>query len=161
MVPGLGFFLNNAMDDFMTAPDTANRDGLVQGTINSVEPAKRIATSMSPTIILRDNRPFLALGTRGGPSIPTTILQVFLNVAVYGKSLAAAIAAPRWHQQDVPEELFYERGLAPKATVDALNAIGHAVGVRDAIGDVHAILFDKGRLIAVADPRRGGAAGGF
>ena len=161
MLPGLGFFLNNAMDDFTTAPDAANRDGLVQGAVNSVEPAKRIATSMSPTIILRDNRPFLALGTRGGPSIPTTILQVFLNVAVYGKSLAAAVAAPRWHQQDVPEELFFEKPLVPKSTLSALNAMGHAIGERDAIGDVHAILFDKGRMIAVADPRRGGAAGGF
>ena len=161
MLPGLGFFLNNAMDDFTTVPDAANRDGLVQGAVNSVEPQKRIATSMSPTIILRDNRPFLALGTRGGPAIPTTILQVFLNVAVYGKSLAAAVAAPRWHQQDVPEELFYERDQVPKTTTRALIAMGHAVGERDPIGDVHAILFEKGRMIAVADPRRGGAAGGF
>ena len=147
-VPSLGFFLNDAMNDFTT-------------NVNAVAPGKRPATSMSPTIILRDGKPFLALGTRGGAAIPTTILQVFLNVVVYGKSLAEAVAAPRYHHQGVPEEMSYERELAPKSLIDALNAIGHAVAAKDAIGDVHAILFEKGRMTAVADPRRGGAAGGF
>jgi len=111
--------------------------------------------------VLKDNRPFLALGTRGGPSIPTTILQVFLNIVVYGKSLQEAVAAPRWHHQACPEEIDYERLLAPQATVDALNRMGHGVRSREAIGDVHAILFRDGVLVAVADPRRGGAAGGY
>lgn len=148
-VPGLGFFLNNSMNDFSS-------DG-----VNAVGPGKRAATSMSPTIILREGKPFLALGTRGGAAIPTTILQVFLNVVVYGKSLPDAVAAPRYHHQAVPEQMFYERDLAVKKTVDALNDIGHAVAAREPIGDVHAILFLKNRLIAVADSRRGGAAGGF
>jgi gamma-glutamyltranspeptidase/glutathione hydrolase len=116
---------------------------------------------MSPVIILRDGKPFLALGTRGGAAIPTTILQVFLNVVVYGKSLPAAVAAPRYHHGGVPEEMFYERTLAPQPTILALNEMGHAVAARETIGDVHAILFENGRLIAVADPRRGGAAGGY
>jgi len=147
-VPALGFFLNNAMNDFS--------DG-----VNVADPVKRPATSMAPTIILRDGKPFLALGTRGGAAIPTTILQVFLNIAVYGKSLTEAVAAPRYHHQAVPEEMEYERELAPQATIDALNALGHGVISREAIGDVHAILFEKGRLLAIADPRRGGAAGGY
>jgi gamma-glutamyltranspeptidase/glutathione hydrolase len=149
VVPRLGFFLNDAMRDFSAKPP------------NDVAASKRPASSLSPTIVLRDDKPFLALGTRGGSTIPTTILGVFLNVVVFGKSLPDAVAAPRWHQQAAPEELAYERGLAPKATVDALNAMGHGVSARDSIGDVHAILFDKGRLIAVADSRRGGAAGGY
>ncbi|HEX2062317.1 MAG TPA: gamma-glutamyltransferase, partial [Thermoanaerobaculia bacterium] len=148
LVPGLGFFLNDALTDFTTAA-------------NALEPGRRPASSMSPVIVLRDNKPFLALGTRGGAAIPTTILQVFLNVVVYGKSLPAAVAAPRWHHQAVPEDVFYERGRAPQATIDALNAMGHGVTARDSIGDVHAILFENGRLIAVADSRRGGAAGGY
>jgi gamma-glutamyltranspeptidase/glutathione hydrolase len=147
-VAPLGFFLNNAMDDFTTGP-------------NIVDPNKRAASPLAPTIVLRDNRPFLALGTRGGGSIPTTVLQVFLNVVVYRRSLSAAIAAPRYHQQDTPDELLYERTRAPQTTIDALNGMGHGVSPRDAIGDVHAILFENGRLIAVADPRRGGAAGGY
>ena len=151
LVPGLGFFLNDAMNDFTTAT----------GTANAIAPGKRAASSLTPAIILRDSRPYLALGTSGGAAIPTTILQVFLNMTTYGKSLPEAVAAPRWHQSAAPEAMLYEKTRAPKASVDALNAIGHAVDQRDAIGDVQAILFDNGRLVAVADPRHGGAAGGF
>jgi gamma-glutamyltranspeptidase/glutathione hydrolase len=161
LVPGLGYFLNAAMDDFTIAPAAPTRDGLVQGNTNVIEPAKRAASSMSPTIILRDGKPFLALGTKGGPAIPNIILQVFLNIAVYRKSLQEAVAAPRWHHQGVPEDAQYERTRVPAATLEALNAMGQGVISREAIGDVHAILFDKGRIYAIADPRRGGAAGGY
>lgn len=160
VVPGLGFFLNNAMADFTLTEGQPNREGLVQ-KVNRVEASKRIASSLAPTIVLRDNRPFLALGTRGGASIPTTILQVFLNVVVYGKSLPEAVAAPRWHHQAFPEDIDYERLYAPQETVDGLNRMGHGVRARESIGDVHAILFRNGSLVAVADPRRGGAAGGY
>lgn len=148
LAPSLGFFLNDANADFTVTP-------------NAVEPGKRAATSVAPTIVLRDGKPFLAIGTSGGAAIPTTILQVFLNVVVYGKSLPDAVAAPRYHHSAIPDELVVERGRAPQATIDALNEKGHGVSMRLAIGDVHAILFENGRLIAVADPRRGGAAGGF
>jgi len=160
LAPGLGFFLNNAMDDFTVASNTANRDGLQQGGANAIEPAKRRASSMSPTIILRNDKPYLAIGTRGGPAIPTTILQVFLNVAIYGKSLPDAVDAPRYHHQGLPEDVLCETA-APAKTIDMLNAMGHGIVRREAIGDVHAILFEKGRMIAVADSRRGGAAGGY
>jgi gamma-glutamyltranspeptidase/glutathione hydrolase len=147
-VAPLGFFLNNAMNDFTSGP-------------NIVDPNKRPASPLTPTIILRDNRPFLALGTRGGGAIPSVVLQVFLNLVVYRKTLPGAIDAPRYHQQAMPDEMLYEPKRAPSKTIDALNAMGHGVAPRDAIGDVHAILFENGRLIAVADPRRGGAAGGY
>jgi gamma-glutamyltranspeptidase/glutathione hydrolase len=161
VVPGLGFFMNDEMDDFTTAPGKANIYGLIQSNANIIAPGKRMASSMAPTIILRDGKPWLALGTRGGATIPTTILQVFLNMAVYKKTLQEAIAAPRYHQQGYPEEVAYERGLAPRSTVDALISIGHPVEERDPFGDVHAILLDKGKILAVADPRHGGSAGGF
>lgn len=148
LVPSLGFFLNSANADFGPQP-------------NDVAPGKRAASSLAPTIVLRDGRPFLALGTSGGTAIPTTILQVFLNVVVYGKSLPDAIAAPRYHHAAVPDEMQTERGRAPQSVIDWLNEKGHGVSMRDAIGNVHAILFENGRLIAVADPRRGGAAGGY
>jgi gamma-glutamyltranspeptidase/glutathione hydrolase len=147
-VAPLGFYLNNAMNDFTSGP-------------NIVDPNKRPASPLTPTIILRDNRPFLALGTRGGSAIPSVVLQVFLNMVVYRKTLSAAVDAPRYHQQAMPDEMLYEPLRAPSRTIDALNGMGHGVGPRDAIGDVHAILFENGRLIAVADPRRGGAAGGY
>ena len=148
VVPSLGFFLNNAMGNFTSGP-------------NALDPLERPASPMSPVIVVRDGKPFLALGTRGGDGIAPTILQVFLNVVVYGKSLTDAVAAPRYHHQGVPEEMFYEKTRADKGTLDAMNRMGHASKARDAIGDVHAILFENGRLIAVADPRRGGAAGGY
>ncbi|MBV9497449.1 MAG: gamma-glutamyltransferase, partial [Acidobacteria bacterium] len=161
IVPGLGFFLNNSMDDFTSAAGKPNRAGLVQGSANAIEPGKRMASSMSPTIVLKNDKPFLALGTRGGPTIPTSILQVLLNVIVYRKSLAEAVAAPRFHQQSEPEDIAVEMGRVPRPLLDTLNAMGHGVAERDPIGDVHAILFDGGKLTAVADPRAGGAAGGY
>jgi gamma-glutamyltranspeptidase/glutathione hydrolase len=148
LVPSLGFFLNDANADFTVRP-------------NQIEPGKRAASSLAPTIVLREGKPFLAIGSSGGAAIPTTILQVFLNVVVYRKSLPDAVAAPRYHHSAVPDELAIERGRAPQSTIDALNERGNGVSFRTAIGDVHAILFENGRLIAVADPRRGGAAGGF
>jgi gamma-glutamyltranspeptidase / glutathione hydrolase len=147
LVPELGFFLNEAMTDFTSGA-------------NALDPGKRPATSMSPVIVLRDGKPFLAIGTRGGSAIPTTILQVFLNVVVYGKSLSAAVAAPRYHH-DAADALVYERALTPMPLLESLNAMGHGVNARESIGDVHAILIENGRLVAVADPRRGGAAGGY
>jgi gamma-glutamyltranspeptidase / glutathione hydrolase len=148
LVPSLGFFLNDALTDFTSG-------------VNALDPLKRPASPMTPVIVLRDGKPFLALGTRGGAAIPTTILQVFLNVVVHGKSLTDAVAAPRYHHAGVPDTVAYERERAPRPTVEALNALGHGVDSRTAICDVHAILFENGRLTAVADPRRGGAAGGY
>lgn len=148
LAPSLGFFLNDANADFTATP-------------NAIEPGKRAVTSLAPTIILRDGRPFLAIGTSGGTAIPTTIVQVFLNLVVYGKSLAEAIDAPRWHHAATPDIMAVERLRAPQTTIDALNAKGHGVDFRKTIGEVHAILFENGRLVAVADPRRGGAPGGF
>ena len=148
LAPSLGFFLNDANADFGERP-------------NAIEPGKRAASSLAPTIILRDGRPFLALGTSGGSAVPTTILQVFLNIVVHGKPLQAAVAAPRYHHAAIPDELVTEAGRAPQPIIDALNARGHSVRMVPALGDVHAILFENGRLTAVADPRRGGAAGGY
>lgn len=161
VVPGCGFFLNNEMDDFTTAPGKPNRYGIVQGPANDIEPGKRMASSMTPTIVMKRGQPFLVLGSRGGPAIPTTILQVLVNVIVYDKSLAEAVAARRYHHQAAPEEIFYEQSTASRSVLEALNAMGHGVKAREPIGDVHALGFVSGSIVAVADPRRGGAAGGY
>jgi gamma-glutamyltranspeptidase/glutathione hydrolase len=161
LVPGLGFFMNDEMEEFTTLPGKPNHWLLTQGNQNEIQPGKRMVTSMSPTIVLKDGKPLLALGTRGGPTIPTTILEVFLNVVAFRKSLFDAIDAPRIHQQTTPEEIFYEQGRFPRPLLDTLNAMGHGVLALDSIGDVHAILFERGKMTAVADPRHGGAAGGY
>ncbi|HYM63030.1 MAG TPA: gamma-glutamyltransferase [Thermoanaerobaculia bacterium] len=161
VVPGCGFFLNNAMSDFSATPGKPDQNGVVQSPVNAIEPGKRPASSMTPVIILESGKPFMALGTEGGAMIPTTILQVFLNVVVYGKTLYEAVAAPRYHHQGYPEEIFVEHGKPPRSLVDQLNAMGHGTRESEAIGDVHAILFEKGKMTAVADPRHGGAAGGL
>jgi gamma-glutamyltranspeptidase / glutathione hydrolase len=144
----LGFLMNNALAEFGSGPD-------------ALDASRRPASSMTPVIVLREGKPYLALGTGGGRSIPSSVLQVFLNLVTWQQSLAGAIAAPRYVHTAFPDELVYEKGRAPQETIDALNAIGHGVSGRDQIGEVHAILFEDGRILAVADPRTQGAAGGF
>ncbi len=148
LLPDAGFFLNSALRAF--APTG----------VNTLAPGRRALSSLCPTIVLQGGKPYLALGSSGGSSIPTTILQVLLRHLAGGEPLTRAISAPRYHQAATPDQIDYERA-APATLIDALNAMGHAVALRPAIGNVHAIMFTNGRMTAVADPRRGGAAGGF
>ena len=148
LLPSLGFFLNESALDFTSH-------------VNALAPLKRPASTMTPLIVLREGRPFLAAGTRGGAAGPTTLLQLFLRVVVSGNDLAAAVAAPRYHQGALPDIVHYEERRADPKVIEALNAMGHPVTARPFIGDVHAILFVGDRLTAVADPRRVGSAGGY
>jgi len=161
VVPGAGFFLNNDMDDFTVTAGRPNAHELSQSEANTIAPQKRMASSMAPTIILKDNAPWLVLGTRGGATIPTTLLQVFLNMTLFGQSLYDAVAAPRYHEQALPDVIFYERDRSTPALLEQIVQLGHAVRERAPIGDVHAILIESGKLTAVADPRNGGASGGY
>ena len=148
LLPSVGFFLNEAALDFT-------------GSVNALAPLKRPASTMTPLIVLREGRPFLAAGTRGGAAGPTTLLQLFLRLVVGGSNLAAAVGAPRYHHGAIPDIVLYERQRADQKAIEALNAMGHPVAVRPFIGDVHAVLFMNDRLTAIADPRRGGSAGGY
>lgn len=150
-VPGLGVLLNGAMNDFSGASSTTN----------SVAGGNRPASPLSPVIVLRDGKPVLAIGTPGGAMISTTIAQILLDMLVFNRTLADAIAAPRWSQQATPEEVAYEQGRAPQATIDALLALGHGVRAQESIGDVQAVSIDGKKLLAISDPRHGGAAGGY
>jgi gamma-glutamyltranspeptidase / glutathione hydrolase len=145
VVPGLGFILNDAMNDF----------GAATGP-NAFASNKRPATPIAPVIVLKGGRAYMALAA----ATPTTVLQVLLNAIVYKKSLYDAVAAARYHQQADPDQIEYEQTLAPKKTIDALNAMGHGVVARESIGDVNALMLGGEKIIAVADPRHGGAAGG-
>jgi len=151
VVPGLGVLLNNAMSNFSSAPNTPN----------TLQWGNRPASPLSPVIVLRAGKPVLAIGTPGGPMITTTIAQILLDMFVFKRSLADAVAAPRWSQQATPEEISYENGRAPQATLDALNAMGHGITAREAIGDVQAVQIEGKKLKAISDSRHGGAAGGY
>jgi gamma-glutamyltranspeptidase/glutathione hydrolase len=158
VAPGLGFLMNNEMDDFATRPGEKNLYGLVQGEVNSVGPGKRMLSSMCPAIAIAGGRVVLVWGTPGGSTIPTTNLQILIGRLLRSEPLEAAVAAPRFHQQDLPDAIQIERGRFDAAWIEALRKMGHTVTERDSIGRVHAIAIGgDGTQTAVADPRGEGA----
>jgi gamma-glutamyltranspeptidase/glutathione hydrolase len=159
VVPGVGVLLNNEMDDFAVAPGQPNLFGLVQGEQNAVRPGARPLSSMSPLIALEDGNLRLVLGSPGGSTIPTTVLQVFLRAGPGRRPLAEAVAGPRLHHQHLPDVLYFEKGGLPEGTATGLRAMGHHLEQRGPIGMVHAIeMAPGGALTGVADPRGPGAA---
>jgi gamma-glutamyltranspeptidase/glutathione hydrolase len=158
VAPGLGFLMNNEMDDFATRPGEKNLYGLVQGELNSVGPGKRMLSSMCPSIALEGGRVVLVWGTPGGSTIPTTNLQILIHSLLQSEPLEASVAAPRFHQQDLPDAIQIERGRFDEGWIAALRAMGHTVTERGPIGSVHAIAIGSdGVMTAVADPRGEGA----
>jgi gamma-glutamyltranspeptidase/glutathione hydrolase len=162
IAPGTGFFLNNEMDDFTAKPGTPNLYGLVQGEANAIAPGKRPLSSMAPTLVEKDGRVFLVLGSPGGSRIITTVLETILNILDYGMAPQEAVGAPRFHHQWLPDEVAYERsGLTPD-TIAALTAMGYELVEQRPWGAVELIEIANGRLFGVNDPRRpAGAAIGY
>ncbi len=159
-VPEAGFFLNNEMDDFATAPGRPNLYGLIQGEANEVRAGKRMLSSMSPTIAWRDGEA-LAAGGRGGSRIPTATLQALLAVWLDGDGLQAALDRPRLHHQWLPDQVFAEPDALSPETRAALEARGHEVEIGDSYAQVHAVRWLAGGTVeAAADPRGGGGAAG-
>jgi gamma-glutamyltranspeptidase/glutathione hydrolase len=150
-VPALGFALNDSLNDFSTAPSAAN----------ALAAGNRPPSPLSPVIVVRGGKPILAIGTPGGVTIPMTIAQILLDVLLFNRTPSNAIAAPRFSQQAVPEEVAYEQSRAPQPVIDSLLAMGHGVRARESIGDVQAVWIAGGKLLAISDARHGGAAGGF
>ena len=166
VVPGVGVLLNNEMDDFAVEPGTANSYGLVQGESNAVRAGARPLSSMTPTIVLEGGRPRLVVGSPGGGTIPTTVLQVYLNYCRRGEPLGEAVAARRFHHQHLPDRIELETGAFPRDVKSALRAQGYVLDDHETLytggmlGRVHAVAFEKdGSLTAAADPRSYGAAG--
>lgn len=159
---GTGILLNNEMDDFAIAPGVANLYGLVGGQANAIAPGKTPLSSMTPTIVLEEGQLRLALGSPGGSTIITTVLQVLLNVLVYELDVAAAIAAPRFHHQWLPDRLILqETGFAPE-TVENLRQRGHEIEQWQGWGNANAIVVQPDQTLAgAADPRGDGAALGW
>ncbi|HQZ41096.1 MAG TPA: gamma-glutamyltransferase [Vicinamibacterales bacterium] len=153
-VPGLGFLLNNEMDDFSAKPGSANMFGLVQGERNAIQPGKRPLSSMTPTILLRDGKLFMTAGAPGGSRISTAVMQVILNVVDFGMNVQDAIDAPRVHHQWQPDRLSLERGISPD-TVAILKARGYEVDYSPGVvlAQVAAIVSDGGWLQGGSDGR--------
>ena len=162
-VPGLGFLLNNEMDDFASKPGTANMFGLVQGEANAIAPGKRPLSSMTPTIVLKDGKLFMTAGAPGGSRISTAVVQVILNVLDFGMNVQDAVDAPRVHHQWQPDKLSLERGISPD-TVALLKSRGYDVDYAPGVvlAQVAAIVSDGGWLQGGSDGRSAaGKAAGY
>jgi gamma-glutamyltranspeptidase / glutathione hydrolase len=157
---GLGFLLNNEMDDFAAKPGEPNMFGLVQGEANAIAPRKTPLSSMVPTIVLQDGRPLLALGSPGGPTIITTVLEVMVNVLDFRMNVQDAVNWPRFHHQWLPDVLAVEPGYSPD-TVALLESRGYKIRRIAAQGECAAILWEDGWLDGAADPRTEGTARGY
>lgn len=159
-----GFFLNNEMDDFTSKPGVPNAFGLVQGETNAVAPGKRPLSSMTPTIVLKDGKPFMVTGSPGGSTIISTTLESILNVVDFGMNMQQAVDAPRVHHQWLPDTVFVEPGYLTPQTQSALEAMGHTFKERSPWGADEAILVDPktGKLEGANDSRRpSGLAAGY
>jgi gamma-glutamyltranspeptidase/glutathione hydrolase len=159
-VPGAGFLLNNEMDDFAAKPGTPNQFGLVQGERNAIGPGKRPLSSMTPTILLKDNKAFLVLGAPGGPTIITAVLQVIVNVIDFGMNVQEAVDFPRMHHQWKPDRLDVESGISPD-TIALLKQMGYPVRHVPGLASVEAILISNGWLQGGHDARAMGKAAGY
>jgi gamma-glutamyltranspeptidase/glutathione hydrolase len=148
----LGFFLNNEMDDFSAKPGVPNAFGLIGGSANAIEPGKRPLSSMTPVIVLKDGRPWLATGTPGGARIITTVLQTVLNTIDFKMNIAEALSMPRVHHQWMPDFLRIEKGLSPD-TIQLLKDKGHELRVMPTMGRVQTVQQQQGFLFGATDPR--------
>jgi len=153
LVPGTGIILNNEMDDFSIHPGMPNVYGLIGTEANSLQPKKRPLSSMTPTIILQDDRPALIIGASGGPRIISATLQSIINVLDFHMPLKRAVESPRIHHQWMPDELVVESKISP-STHSSLERRGHAVKEKNSLGVVQAILVKRGKITQGVDPRR-------
>ena len=164
VVTGAGFLLNNEMDDFSVKPGAPNTYGLVGGSANAVAPNKRMLSSMTPTIVLKEGKPFMILGSPGGSAIVTTVAQVVVNVVDFKMTIQEAVDAPRFHHQWLPDRLVYEERALSQDAIDNLKAMGYSLHMREGtIGLVEGIMIDRkrGLLLGATDPRGYGEAVGY
>jgi gamma-glutamyltranspeptidase/glutathione hydrolase len=157
---GLGFLLNNEMDDFAAKPGSPNMFGLVQGESNAIQARKTPLSSMVPTIVLKDGKPYLALGSPGGPTIINTVLEVLVNAIDFGMNVQDAVNWPRFHHQWFPDQLQIENGYSPD-TIALLEKRGYKIRRVNSQGECAAIMLENGWLEGAADPRTEATAAGY
>lgn len=162
VVGGAGFFLNNEMDDFSIKPGVPNMFGAVGGEANAIHPGKRMLSSMTPTLVLKNNKPYIVIGTPGGTTIPTQVYQALINILEFGMTAEDAINKPKFHHQWLPDELVTEKGFIP-ATMEVLKQMGYPFGKeRAGIGRTEIILVrPDGKKEAVADRRGDDGVAGY
>lgn len=163
VVEDAGFLLNNEMDDFSIKPGVPNMYDLIGSEANSIQPNKRMLSSMTPTVILKENRPYIIIGSPGGPMIITSVLQAVMNIIDFGMDIEQAIDMPRIHHQWLPQEIYFESFSLSQDVKEELIKRGHVFQPRTSMGRLEGIMIDqKNNFILGATDRRGnGLAEGF
>jgi len=161
-VEGLGFLLNDEMDDFASKQGVPNTYGLIQGPANAIGPGKRPLSAMTPTIVTKDEKLFLVLGSPGGPTIITTVANILMGVVDFGLDIQESVNAPRFHNQWLPDEIMLEDRISPD-TEAILRNRGHKLAVRHMWGDGECIAIDpnSGERLGASDGRNNGKAVGY
>lgn len=159
---GLGFLLNDEMDDFASKQGVPNTYGLIQGPANAIAPGKRPLSAMTPTVVLKDGKLYLVVGAEGGPTIITNVAATIISVVDNGLNIQEAVNAPRFHHQWMPDQIDLEDRISPD-TVRLLRAKGHAIRVQHFWGDAQCIMIDPatGERLGASDGRGNGKAVGF
>ncbi len=162
VVGGAGFFLNDEMDDFSVKPGVPNMYGAVGGEANAIKAGKRMLSSMTPTLVLKDGKPYIVVGTPGGTTIPTQVFQTLVNILEFNMSTEDAVYKPKFHHQWLPDEVMIEKGF-PTAVREAMLKMGYTFGKeRSGIGRTECIrVLPNGKFEAVADNRGDDAAEGY
>ncbi len=163
VVPGAGFLLNNEMDDFSAKPGSPNMYGLLGGEANKIEPGKRMLSSMTPTIVVKDGATVLVTGSPGGSTIINTVLHIVMNVIDHGMNVEEAVASPRFYHQWKPDQIRFERDSISAETRSTLESMGHRgfVEAGFAYGDANSIVVQDGQIEATSDPRSAGGAAAY
>jgi gamma-glutamyltranspeptidase/glutathione hydrolase len=162
VVDSAGFLMNNQMDDFSLKPGVPNMYGLIGGEANSVKPGKRMLSSMTPVVIEKDGKLFMVAGSPGGSTIPTSVLQVIVNVIDFGMNIGQAVDTGRFHHQWQPDYISFETDALDSLTINKLKDMGYELRERQSIGRVNAILIlPDGSRAAGADTRGNNSASGY
>jgi gamma-glutamyltranspeptidase/glutathione hydrolase len=161
VVGGGGFFMNDEMDDFSIKPGVPNMYGAIGKNANAIQPGKRMLSAMTPTLVLKDNKPYLVAGTPGGTTIPTSVFQTLVNILEFGLSTEDAVNKPKFHHQWLPDSLYIERSFNP-GLKEGLRKMGYELKERGGIGRTEVIkVLANGKFEAVADKRGDDAAEGW
>ena len=161
IVGGAGFLLNNEMDDFSIKPGVPNMYGALGGEANAIQPGKRMLSSMTPTLITKNNQPYITIGTPGGTTIPNQVYEGLVNIIDHKMTLKAAIDAPRFHHQHIPDNLTVEADF-PEQTINALKEKGYIVNKRGAFGRMDGIMIlPNGNRVAAGDKRGDDSVAGY
>ena len=161
VVGGAGFLLNNEMDDFSVKPGTPNMFGAIGGEANAIAPGKRMLSSMTPTLVLKNKKPYVVIGTPGGTTIPTAVFEALVNIIDFNMNASDAINKPKFHHQWLPDEVLVEKDF-DAAVIKKLQAMGYTIKEGGTIGRTEVIrLLSTGKRETAADKRGDDSVAGF